>query len=154
MAVGVVLVGTNATRESTAAEETLARVSRQPLFSGVPPDRLEVALRRLVTIPVVAGQAIVSEGEPADRFYIIQSGSFSVTTRDVDGEERQIRTLGPDGVFGELGLLTGAPRSATVTAASDGTLLALDGPAFLELVGGGGALRGRLLGLYASTPSR
>jgi MFS family permease len=154
VAVGVVLVGTNATREPTAAEETLARVSRQPLFSGVPPDRLEVALRRLVTTPVVAGQAIVSEGDPADRFYIIQSGSFSVTRRDVDAEERQIRTLGPDGVFGELGLLTGAPRSATVTAASDGTLLALDGPEFLELVGGGGALRGRLLGLYASTPAR
>ena len=150
----MVLVGANATREPTAAEETLARVSRQPLFSGVPPHRLEVALRRLVTIPVVAGQAIVSEGEPADRFYIIQSGSFSVTRRDIDGEERQIRTLGPDGVFGELGLLTGAPRSATVSATTDGTLLALDGPEFLELVGGGGALRGRLLGLYASTPSR
>jgi len=154
VAVGVVLVGTNATREPTAAEATLARVSRQPLFSGVPPDRLEVALRRLVTIPVVAGQAVVSEGEPADRFYIIQSGSFSVTRRDVDGEERQIRTLGPDAVFGELGLLTGAPRSATVSAASDGILLALDGPEFLELVGGAGALRGRLLGLYASTPAR
>jgi len=154
VAVGVVLVGTNATREPTAAEATLARVSRQPLFSGVPPDRLEVALRRLVTIPVVAGQAIVSEGEPADRFYIIQSGSFSVTRRDVDGEERQIRTLGPDGVFGELGLLTGAPRSATVSAAGDGILLALDGPEFLELVGGAGAFRGRLLGLYASTPAR
>ena len=66
-----------------------------------------------------------------------------------------LRTLGPDAVFGELGLLTGAPRSATVTATTDSVLLALDGPDFLDLVGRGGPLRGRLLGLYAQArPSR
>jgi CRP-like cAMP-binding protein len=62
--------------------------------------------------------------------------------------------MGSDEVFGELGLLSGSPRSATVTAASPGTLLELDGPDFLELVGASGSLRGRLLGLYAtSTPT-
>ena len=53
--------------------------------------------------------------------------------------------MGPDEVFGELGLLSGAPRSATVTAATDGLLLALDADAFLDLVGRRPAVRGRLL---------
>ena len=73
-----------------------------------------------------------------------------MTRRADDGTEELIRTLGPDTFFGELGLLRGAPRSATVTATVDGTLLALDGPEFLDLVGAGGAIRGRLLGLYTA----
>ena len=51
-------------------------------------------------------------------------------------------------VFGELGLLHGAPRSATVVAEGDGLLPAFDGAAFLELVGSATSLRGRLLDLY------
>jgi CRP-like cAMP-binding protein len=56
--------------------------------------------------------------------------------------------MGADEVFGELGLLSGATRSATVTAATDGLLLALDADAFLDLVGRGPALRGRLMNRY------
>jgi hypothetical protein len=45
-------------------------------------------------------------------------------------------------------------RETAYPATTDGSLLALDGPAFLELVGGGGAIRGRLQSLDASTPNR
>ena len=57
-----------------------------------------------------------------------------------------------DDVFGELGLLSGAPRSASVIAESDGRLLVLDGPDFLSLVGSRTPLRGRLLTLYEPAP--
>jgi CRP-like cAMP-binding protein len=56
--------------------------------------------------------------------------------------------LEPDEVFGELGLLRRAPRSATVTAVEDGQLLALEAEEFLELVGSGPGLSARLLDLY------
>jgi MFS family permease len=152
--IGVLLVGPAATREPSPFEATLARVARLPIFTGVPAARLEATLGRLRSLPVSEGQTIIRQGDPADRFYIIESGTFTVTQQSADGPARELRTMGPDEVFGELGLLSGSPRSATVTAASDGTLLELDGPDFLELVGVSGALRGRLLGLYAtSTPS-
>jgi MFS family permease len=152
IAIGTVLIGGSTSREASAAESTLARVRRGPLFAGVPGTRLEAALARLRTVNVEAGQTIIRQGDAPDRFYIVQSGTFAVSQRDAGGDERRLRDLGADDVFGELGLLTGTPRSATVTATSAGVLLALDGPAFLELVGGPGALRGRLLGLYSSNP--
>jgi MFS family permease len=152
--IGVLLVGSAATREASPFEATLARVARLPIFTGVPAARLEATLGRLRALPVTAGQTIIRQGDPADRFYIIESGSFSVTQQAADGSVAELRTMGSDEVFGELGLLSGSPRSATVTATSEGTLLELDGPDFLELVGASGSLRGRLLGLYAtSTPT-
>src|SRR5262245_35293159 len=152
--VGLLLIGPASTRAPTPAEATFARASRGPLFAGVPAHRLELALGRLQPIVMAAGQTVIRQGEPADRFYLVETGTLEVTQRDDDGAEHALRKLGPNDVFGELGLLTGAPRSATVTATTDGSLLALDGPAFLELVGGGGKTRGRLLTLYTSTPSR
>jgi CRP-like cAMP-binding protein len=77
-----------------------------------------------------------------------------VTQADEAGNERPIRTMGPDEVFGEIGLLRGAPRSATVTAATPGRLLTLDGPDFLDLVSAGAGLSDRLLALRGSEPTR
>ena len=67
----------------------------------------------------------------------------------------RLRGLGPDDAFGELGLLTGAPRSASVTAETPVRLLALDAPAFLDLVTAGPELAPRLLALHrgGATPS-
>jgi CRP-like cAMP-binding protein len=56
--------------------------------------------------------------------------------------------MGPREGFGEIGLLTGFPRTATVTARAPGVLLALDGPDFLELVGSGAGVSFPLLDLH------
>jgi predicted MFS family arabinose efflux permease len=145
---GLALIGNAVTRAASPFEAIVARVARLPLFAGVPSAALEATLGRLRAEPVVAGQAVVRQGEPADRFYIIESGTFVVRQVGADGAEHELRRLGPDDVFGELGLLTEAPRSATVQAVSDGVVLALDGADFLALVGGRTTVRGRLLGLY------
>jgi len=151
---GLAFIGRAGTREPSRFEATLAAVARLPLFTGVPSARLEAALARVREVTVSAGQTVVRQGDPADRFYMIESGTFVVTQRSTpSGPETVLRRLGADEVFGELGLLRGSPRSATVTAETDGTLLALDAADFLELVGAGGPLRSRLLGLYAGAVS-
>jgi MFS family permease len=153
---GLAMIGTAADRAPTPYEATIARVITLPLFAGVPASRLEAAMRRVAEVPVVAGEPVVRQGETADRFYIVQSGRFTVTqTSPSGGEPIVLRTLGPDDVFGEIGLLNRSPRTATVTADTDGLLLALERDDFLALVGAAGPLRGRLLGLYAgATASR
>jgi MFS family permease len=151
--IGLAMIGTAADRAPTPYEATISRVLMLPLFAGVPASRVEAALRHVIEVPVTAGEVVVRQGDPADRFYIIESGTFGVTQTSPDsGEPVVLRQLGPDDVFGELGLLNRTPRTATVTALADGLLLALDRDDFLALVGAGGPLRGRLLGLYA--PSR
>ncbi|HET6167348.1 MAG TPA: PEP/pyruvate-binding domain-containing protein [Marmoricola sp.] len=82
-----------------------------PLFSGLAgPDRDAIA--QLFTMRVFpAGETVIKEGAEAAAFYLIESGTATVT---VGGEVR--RTLGPGAHFGEIALIDGAPRSATVTA--------------------------------------
>jgi len=145
---GVVLIGPAATRPESPFDAILARVARLPLFIGVHAGNLEHALSRLIELPVGAGTAVIRQGDPADRFYVVVRGTFVVTQLTATGTSTELRRLGPDDVFGELGLLRGGARSATVTAESDGLLLALERADFLALVGPAESLRGRLLGLY------
>lgn len=126
-----------------------ARVLDLPVFAGLPAPRLEAAARAMERVPMRAGDAIVRQGDPADRFYVIVDGRARVTQRVWQrGRPRILRRLGPDDVFGERGLLQAAPRSASVVAETDGTLLALDGDRFLELVGSGPGMTSRFLDLY------
>ena len=129
------------------------RLTGLPLFAGVPEDRLAIALSRAKPLAIRAGDTIVRQGEPADRFYVILDGQFVVSDDQAGSPSRQLRTLGPNDAFGELGLLTGAPRTATVTAESDGRLLALEANDFLELVSSAPDLRPRLLALYRGAPT-
>jgi MFS family permease len=144
------LIGASGDRGPSAdAVSTAARVAALPVFAGVPAARLAAAFTRATELEVPPGTVVIRQGDPADRFYVILNGTF-----DVDQVETgrptpsRLRTMGRDEVFGELGLLTGAPRSATVTAAGPGRLLALDAPDFLELVASGAEVGPRLLALH------
>ena len=151
--VGVALIGPSITRRLNVHEATLGRVLELPLFAGVSNAAVERALEQLVEVPMAAGDVVIRQGDRADRFYVIESGTVVVTQTDAAGAARELRQMGSDEVFGELGLLSGAPRSATVTAATDGLLLALDADAFLDLVGRRPAVRGRLMNWYDQVPA-
>jgi MFS family permease len=149
--VGATLIGTALVGRSVASgmDPGAERFVRLPLFDGLAPAALEQAARHLTRLRMTPGQVVVRQGDQADRFFHILDGTFEVTqTKDPGGAPRFLRTLGPDDVFGEIGLLRGVPRTATVTAATDGTLLALDGGRFLELVGAGPGLTSRLLDVH------
>ena len=150
LAAVVILRRQGALRASTI-DPGRVELLRRTLFAGLPPARLEAAARDLVPLTVTAGVAVVRQGETPDRFYIIESGHFSVRQTDGAGVETELRQLGPGEVFGEIGLLTGAPRSATVTSTTAAELFALDRASFLTLAGAGPDLTSRLLDLYRGT---
>ena len=147
--VGIALIGSAATREAGAFEAQLRRARGLAIFGGLPPARLEVALDKLQPIRLAPATVIIRQGDVADRFYILSEGHVTVTANDgPDGPQRVLRRLGPDDVFGEIGLLTGAPRSATVTADDDVLVLVLDGDTFVHLITSGPGEVSRFLDLY------
>ena len=153
--VGGALFLTRGRGEPEPVDPGRARLLEHPIFAGLPASRLEAAARQLVEVPMAAGDAIVRQGDAADRFYVVAEGTLSVTqVPDAGGHEVHLRDLGPGDVFGEIGLLRRSARTATVTASAPGLLLALDADAFHELVGSGPGLSTRLLDLYRGAISR
>ncbi|MDP9483996.1 MAG: MFS transporter, partial [Chloroflexota bacterium] len=154
-AVAAALIGTGGQGgPSPTATQAAIRVSRLPVFAGVPEARLASAFSRAEEVVVSAGTTIIHQGDPADRFYVILDGSFAVDRAETPGAApARLRTMGSDEVFGEIGLLTGAPRSATVTALTDARLLALGAADFLELVGSAAEVGPRLLALHRGATS-
>ncbi len=81
-----------------------------------------------------AGATILSEGEPGDRYYVIARGHVDVWRRAPGGGEQHLGRLGPGRGFGEEALLSGAPRNATVRAAEEVVLMALEQRDFRRLL--------------------
>ena len=123
--------------QAPAPDAMRARLTRLPMFEGLPPARIETAERRSVLVPMEPGQVIIRQGDAADRFYVIGEGEVEVTQLAAGSDQPvTLRRLTEGQGFGEIGLLSGSLRTATVTALSRGTLVALDGPDFLDLVNG------------------
>ena len=150
IAIGAVLVGSTVDRAPAPEIVTAAsRIAALPVFGGVPESSLVFALGRATEMRVPGGTVVIRQGDPADRFYVILEGRFVVDqVAEPGAPPTRLRAMGADEVFGEIGLLTGVPRTATVTADGDGRLLALDAPDFLELVTVGAELGPRLLALH------
>lgn len=85
-------------------------------------DRLAGAAR---AVAFAAGERLVTEDDPGSSMFVIVSGSAEVTLRG-DGGPRHLADLGPGDVVGEGSLLTGATRSATVTAGAPITAIEID----------------------------
>lgn len=102
-------------------EDALASV---PLFSQLSRKDLSRLGRAVVERNYKKGETIVKEGEQAVAFFIIASGRVEVTGTRAK-KTQKINDLGPGQVFGEMALLDGMPRAATVKATEDTTCLVL-----------------------------
>lgn len=105
------------------------QLSQVPLFSGCSRRDLQTIARVVKDIDHAAGTVIAREGEPGVGLFVIVEGTADVTI----GDKRKA-TLGPGDFFGEIALLDGGPRTATVTATSDVQLLGLTEWAFRGLM--------------------
>ncbi len=93
----------------TAAREALAAAAEERLYG--------------------AGQAVVRQGDPGSSMFIISRGEVRVTV----GAGQEVARIGPGGYFGEMSLLTGDPRTATVTAVDDCLVLEITAETFRRI---------------------
>lgn len=127
-------------------EEVLAEMLRQVDVFQVLDEEERARLRReMVPKRFARGEHVIEQGEPGDTFYLVGRGELSVRTRA--GVEVSRLTRGH--YFGEMSLLTGEPRTATVVALTDVVLLELDRPVFAWLFDEHPELAPRLSGLLA-----
>jgi CRP-like cAMP-binding protein len=100
-----------------------------PLFQNVPEKQLQSIAAEMTERRFGDGDALTAEGRSGVGFFVLESGTAKVT---VDGEDR--RTLGPGDYFGEIALIDGGVRTATITATSDGVAYGLTPWQFRPLV--------------------
>jgi len=108
----------------------------QPLgsFSGLRPAFLRDVARRCTQVLVPAGRLAFRQGDPSDSFYVIATGRLDVSI-EVEGQEpASIYEAGRGQIIGEMELLTGDPRSATVRSLRDSLLFRLSKEHFEELI--------------------
>ena len=110
----------------TTAAEPAELLGVVPLLTGLEQRALEELAALGHQLTVRAGEEVVREGEPTDRFYVLLDGEAAVYSG-----ERLVRTLARSDHFGEIALLHHVPRTATVRGVTDLRLFALDREALL-----------------------
>ena len=123
-----------------AAELRLLR--SVPMLAPLSAPILERLAASLTRVELPSGTVVIREGEAGDRFYVIVAGQLEV---DVRGHE--VRRMGPRDGFGEIALLRDLPRTATVVAVEDVTLLAIEREPFLAALTGQPRSRSIAIGL-------
>ncbi len=116
---------------STVPSERLALLRGIPMLAPLAPATLERLARALVPVSVAAGDPVFRQGDVGDRFYVVAEGSAEIRIDDA-----VVRREGRGAAFGEIALLRDIPRTATVLAATDLELMALERDDFLEAVTG------------------
>ncbi len=108
----------------------IAALAAVDLFGGLNPTETRTIAERLTYSPFAEGEIITRQGNIAHWLYILTAGEADIVI-DAEGSERRfVSTLGGGSFFGEAGLLTGAPRSATVVARTNVECYRLDKASF------------------------
>ncbi len=113
------------------SDARLALLRSNPLFAPLPLTALDRLADSLVPVSFAPGDALMREGEPGEEYLLIEQGHVDAR---VDG--RSVATCGPGDGIGEIALLRGVPRTATVIAQTPVEAYAIDSPTFLSAVSG------------------
>jgi CRP/FNR family transcriptional regulator, cyclic AMP receptor protein len=137
-------------RDAPPSEFAMAALRRCRLFAHLPPERLLEIARLMSERQHPRGTRIFEQGDPGDDMYLVERGIVRITAESLEGEEAILGEVHACETFGELGLIDGAPRSATASAATEAVTLKLPGSAFRDLIQTHSEFRdGVLLGLTA-----
>ena len=101
-------------------------VPKSPLFEVLSGEEREALVKEMKLEEHEEGSVIITEGQPGSSMYVIARGEVKVWTRGPDGAAVYLAKLGEGDFFGEVSVLTGKPRTATITASQPSQLLRLD----------------------------
>jgi CRP-like cAMP-binding protein len=121
-------------RKQHEVKDLIALLSKCDLLRHLPPDDIEDILPLVQTRTVNRGDTLFHVGAPGDALYIVGRGSVEVLPAGADVATQPIAVLGEGQVFGEMALLTGGPRTATVRAAENSQLLEIEKACFEQLM--------------------
>lgn len=119
-------------RKQEEAKELIELLSKCDLLRHLPPEGVEALLPRIHMRKLAAGEIVFRAGAPGDALYIVSQGKVEVLHASED--RAPIACLGPGQAFGEMALLTGGPRTATIRAAIETELLEIGKSDFAELL--------------------
>jgi small-conductance mechanosensitive channel/CRP-like cAMP-binding protein len=122
------------TKRMRLHQERLETLRQVELFNTLQEDELAEIAERLVYTPFAQGDIITRQGAVAHWLYILISGEAEVFLQLSDGGRRRIDTLRGGSFLGEMGLMTGAPRSATVIARTEILAYRLDKESFQKIL--------------------
>jgi len=112
----------------------LAPLRRVPLFAGLADDELERLATAAETVELAPSAVLLREGEVGDSLFVVLAGELAVSKRS-GVTDVPLAIVGPGEVQGELAVLEGRPRTATVRAIGPATLLSLRRDALLDVLG-------------------
>jgi CRP-like cAMP-binding protein len=112
----------------------LTVVRQNPLFRGLPSELYERVAGLCQPRRLAKGQVLFRQGEAGDALFGIISGQLRVSANSVDGQEFHLNVVGAGEVLGEIALLDGGDRTASVMATRDSMIFALPRASFLKLV--------------------
>ncbi len=120
-------------KQKEAAAQRLGGLNHIGVFAPLEEDERRQIADMLVYAPFSRGECVTRQGAEAHWLYLIDHGTVSVRV-NVDGKEQEVATMGAGDVFGEMSLLTGEPRAASVHAVTDVECWRLDRDAFKHIL--------------------
>ena len=127
----------NDDREQRKQDEEYSRrvdaLSRVDVFRALDAGKIDRLSRRMRMIIYGPGEVVLRQGDPGDSLYVVRAGSVAVQV-GADGARKEVATLTAGQFFGEMSLMTGESRSATVVAKTDCECYIVDKEAFREVL--------------------
>jgi CRP/FNR family cyclic AMP-dependent transcriptional regulator len=121
-------------RAEQKAMDLTRLLQRMPLFAGLAKDELDMIGQITQQQRYVRNQVIIRAGERGTVFFLLTAGVVGVSVGGNGGKEIMLGVLYPNDFFGEMALLDGLPRSATVTALEESEVLVISRQDFLECI--------------------
>jgi diguanylate cyclase (GGDEF)-like protein len=111
-------------------------LSKLTLFSGLNKEEFEIVTAALITVNVKKGDSIFYEGDEGKEMYVFFSGLLSAFVMQSDGTQRKLFDVKLGDFFGEMSIIAQEPRSVTITAMDDSTVIMLKEDDFYSIISG------------------